>query len=106
MKESNLDKFNSKMNNQNLSIETSTTSEEDNDTGSSVSASSSSILFNSNSNLANKLLKSCDWLNELEELHYFPYNSCNSLTIYSYKYWKSQNKLLVSTKENNLKIIF
>lgn len=60
----------------------------------------------SSDNLANNLLKSCDWLNDLLELHYFAYNSCNSLTIYSYKYWSSQKKLLVSTKENNIKEIY
>ena len=47
--------------------------------------------------------KSNDWLNELRELHYMPYNSCNSLTIYSYKYWESQNRILIATKANNLK---
>lgn len=55
--------------------------------------------------LTNNLIKSCDWLNDLLELHYFAYNSCSSLTIYSYKYWSSQKKLLVSTKENNIKEI-
>ena len=44
-----------------------------------------------------------DWLNELRELHYVPYNSCNSLTIYSYKYWPSENRMLIATKANNLK---
>ena len=32
-----------------------------------------------------------------------PYNSCNSLTIYSYKYWLNENKFLIATKANNLK---
>jgi hypothetical protein len=50
--------------------------------------------------------KSLEWLNEIHELNYFPYNSCNSLTIYSYKYWQSENKLLVATKENNLKEVY
>ena len=49
------------------------------------------------------LNKSVEWLSSLRELNYFPYNSCNSLTVYSYKYWTSQNKLLFATKENNLK---
>jgi len=49
------------------------------------------------------LNKSVEWLSNLRELNYFPYNSCNSLTIYSYKYWTSQNRLLFATKENNLK---
>lgn len=57
-------------------------------------------------NLTNNLLKSCDWLNDLLELHYFAYNSCNSLTIYSYKYLTSQKKIFVATKENNVKEIF
>ncbi len=49
------------------------------------------------------LNKSVEWLSNLRELNYFPYNSCNSLTVYSYKYWTSQNRLLCATKENNLK---
>jgi hypothetical protein len=67
------------------------------------SCSSSSNSYTSN--LTNKLLKLTENLFDLQELNYFPYNSCNSLTIYSYKYWQSQNKLLVSTKENNIKEI-
>ena len=58
---------------------------------------------NSLAMLVNSMLKSTEWLNELRELHYVPYNSCNSLTIYSYKYWPNQNKFLVATKANNLK---
>ncbi|CAF0713111.1 unnamed protein product [Brachionus calyciflorus] len=54
----------------------------------------------------NNFLKSCSWLNDLIELHYFPYNSCNSLTIYSYKYWSNENKILVGTKENNVKEVY
>ena len=54
-------------------------------------------------NLTNSILKSTEWLNDLRELHYIPYYSCNSLTIYSYKYWLNQNKFLVATKANNLK---
>ena len=54
-------------------------------------------------NLASSMIKSVEWLGELKELHYVPYNSPNSLTIYSYTYWSSENKLLVTTKENNLK---
>ena len=54
-------------------------------------------------NLASHMLKSVEWLSELKELHYVPYNSPNSLTIYSHTYWPSENKLLVTTKENNLK---
>ena len=50
--------------------------------------------------------KQNDWLNDLLELHYFAYNSCNSLTIYSYNYWTSQRKLIIATKENNIKEIF
>ena len=69
-------------------------------TSPSLSESSAS---NSLAMLANSILKSTEWLNELRELHYVPYNSCNSLTIYSYKYWPSQNKFLVATKANNLK---
>ena len=57
-------------------------------------------------NLTNNLVKSCDWLYDLLELHYFAYNSCNSLTIYSYKYLPSLKKILVSTKENNIKEIY
>jgi hypothetical protein len=64
---------------------------------------SDSSTSNSLAMLANSILKSTEWLNELRELHYVPYNSCNSLTIYSYKYWPSQNKFLVATKANNLK---
>ena len=47
--------------------------------------------------------QSIEWFNELRELHYVPYNSCNSLTIYSYKYWFNENRFLVATKANNLK---
>lgn len=57
-------------------------------------------------NMTNNLVKSCEWLYDLLELHYFAYNSCNSLTIYSYKYLPSQKKILVSTKENNIKEIY
>lgn len=64
----------------------------------SDSSSSLSMIY-----LANSMLKASEWLNELSECHYVPYNSCNSLTIYSYKYWESQNKFLVATKANNLK---
>lgn len=53
--------------------------------------------------LAKKLVGSCEWLHSINELHYFSYNSCNSLTIYSYKFWPQKNSLLVSTKENNIK---
>jgi hypothetical protein len=49
------------------------------------------------------LNKSVEWLAHLRELNYFPYNSCNSLTVYSYKYWTNQNRLIFATKENNLK---
>ena len=66
----------------------------------------SSTSFSMAPDLNINLLKSCRWLNDLEELHYFPYNSCNSLTIYSYKYWEKEKKFLVATKENNLKEIF
>ena len=55
--------------------------------------------------LANNLFKSAENLLDLQELNYFPYNSCNSLTIYSYKYWQKLNKFLLTTKENNLKEI-
>lgn len=64
----------------------------------SDSISSPSLIY-----LANSMHKSSEWLNELREIHYVPYNSCNSLTIYSYKYWQSENKFLVATKANNLK---
>lgn len=50
--------------------------------------------------------KSIYWLYELIELHFFPYNSCNSLTIYSYKYWLNERKILVATKENNIKEVY
>ncbi len=53
--------------------------------------------------LAKSMQKASEWLNELSECHYVPYNSCNSLTIFSYKYWESQNKFLVATKANNFK---
>jgi hypothetical protein len=55
--------------------------------------------------LASQIQKSCEWLAFLNELHYFPYNSCNSLTIYSYTYWPKHRAFLVSTKENNVKEI-
>lgn len=64
----------------------------------SNSLSSLSLIY-----LANSMHKSSEWLDELREIHYVPYNSCNSLTVYSYKYWKSENKFLVATKANNLK---
>ena len=64
----------------------------------SDSSSSLSLIY-----LADWMLKSVEWLNELRELHYVPYNSCNSLTVYSYKYWQSERKILVATKANNLK---
>ena len=64
----------------------------------SDSSSSLSLIY-----LADSMLKSVEWLNELRELHYVPYNSCNSLTVYSYKYWPSEKKILVATKANNLK---
>lgn len=63
--------------------------------------STSSILNTSGSNLSK-----CCGLNDLQELNYFPYNSCTSLTIYSYKYWPAEKKFLVATKENNLKEIY
>ena len=64
----------------------------------SSSSTSLSLVY-----LKNSILKSAEWLNELRELHYVPYNSCNSLTIYSYKYWLNENKFLIATKANNLK---
>lgn len=64
----------------------------------SNSSASLSLIY-----LANSIAKSAEWLNDLRELHYIPYNSCNSLTIYSYKYWLSQNRFLVATKANSLK---
>lgn len=70
------------------------------------SKDSFSSIFSLTSDLNVNLTKSHRWLNDLEELHYFPYNSCNSLTIYSYKYWDKENKFLVATKENNLKEIY
>jgi hypothetical protein len=68
---------------------------------SNASSSTSSAL----NEVASQIQKSCEWLSFLNELHYFPYNSCNSLTIYSYKYWSKQRTFLVSTKENNVKEI-
>ena len=68
---------------------------------SSLSAASESSV--SVDDLAISLQKSCDWLHVLNELHYFAYNSINSLTIYSHKFWPSQRTFLVSTKENNVK---
>jgi hypothetical protein len=70
---------------------------------SSISSSQESLPFSSliTSHFTNNSLNIFD----LQELNYFPYNSCNSLTIYSYKYWKTQNSFLLSTKENNLKEI-
>ena len=62
--------------------------------------------FTSINNTTNNLLKNCDWLNDLLELHYFAYNSCNSLTIYSHKFWHNSRKLVVATKENNIKEVF
>jgi hypothetical protein len=70
------------------------------------SLDSFSSLFSLAPDLNLNLVKSHRWLNDLEELHYFPYNSCNSLTIYSYKYWEKENKFLVATKENNLKEVY
>ena len=55
--------------------------------------------------ITSKIQKSCELLSFLNELNYFPYNSCNSLTIYAFKYWPSKRKFLVVTKENNLKEI-
>lgn len=66
----------------------------------------SSFTSINNTNLTNNLLKNCDWLNDLLELHYFAYNSCNSLTIYSHKFWQNSRKLVVATKENNIKEVF
>ena len=95
--------------------ESTSTSQDHHHPSSSLSASSNesksppqSCASSSNSytsTLTNKLIKLTENLFDLQELNYFPYNSCNSLTIYSYKYWQSQNKLLVSTKENNVKEI-
>lgn len=84
----------------------SLSSESSNSENSIRSKNSSTASLANSSNLANEMQKSCETLNDLIELHYFPYNSCNSLTIYSYKYWSSQKKFLVATKENNLKEIF
>ena len=64
----------------------------------SDSSASLSLIY-----LTNSILKSTEWLNDLRELHYIPYNSCNSLTIYSYKYWLNSNRFLVATKANSLK---
>lgn len=68
------------------------------------SSKSNSVNSLSHMYLVNSMLKSFEWLNELREIHYVPYNSCNSLTIYSYKYWINENKFLVATKANNLKV--
>lgn len=66
----------------------------------------SSFTSINNTTTNNNLLKNCDWLNDLLELHYFAYNSCNSLTIYSHKFWHNSRKLVVATKENNIKEVF
>ena len=42
--------------------------------------------------------------NSLKEIHYVPYNTSNSLTIYSYTRWR--NRVLVTTKENFVKEIY
>lgn len=42
-------------------------------------------------------------LNELKELNYFAFSSSSSLTLYSFCLWKSEQKILVATKENNIK---
>jgi hypothetical protein len=61
---------------------------------------------NSSNTLTQSLIKCSGWLYDLLELHYFAYNSCNSLTIYSHKFWNTRKRLLVATKENNLKEIY
>ncbi len=55
--------------------------------------------------LAGYLNKSTEFLNELKELQYIPYNSPNSLTVYSYKFYERERKLFLATKENILKEI-
>jgi hypothetical protein len=70
------------------------------------SKSKTSSFTSINNTTNNNLLKNCDWLNDLLELHYFAYNSCNSLTIYSHKFWHNSRKLVVATKENNIKEVF
>lgn len=73
--------------------------------GSLKSKNSSSISLE-NDSISNNIQKSLSWLFDLIELHFFPYNSCNSLTIYSYKYWLSERKIVVATKENNVKEVY
>lgn len=90
------------MKNDNTSLSSSISLSTDPESKSKTSSFSSINM----TSLTNTLAKSCDWLYELLELHYFAYNSCNSLTIYSYKYLPSQKKIIVSTKENNIKEIY
>lgn len=90
------------MKNDNASLSSSISLSTDPESKSKTSSISSINM----TSLTNTLAKSCDWLYELLELHYFAYNSCNSLTIYSYKYLPSQKKIILSTKENNIKEIY
>lgn len=90
------------MKNDNASLSSSISVSTDPESKSKTSSFSSINM----TSLTNNLVKSCDWLYDLLELHYFAYNSCNSLTIYSYKYLPSLKKILVSTKENNIKEIY
>lgn len=72
----------------------------------SLKSKNSSTTSLENANLSINIQKSFSWLFDLIELHFFPYNSCNSLTIYSYKYWPSERKIVVATKENNVKEVY
>ncbi len=47
-----------------------------------------------------------NFLNKLREVHYVPYSTSNSLTIYSYVLWAKMNRVLVATKELNFKEIY
>jgi hypothetical protein len=81
---------------------TSDTSSSRKSTGPQFSPPSQSSA-NAANELSSKIQRSCEWLTTLNELHYFPYNSCNALTIYSYAYWPAHHSFLISTKENNVK---
>ena len=74
-----------------------------------LSANSNTILtfnsdFDASQSLSSQSSRQSLIQNHLKEIHYIPYNTSNSLTIYSYSLWK--NHVLVSTKENYLKKIY
>jgi hypothetical protein len=71
---------------------------------SDIEASPSSSSQSLSSSLAQHL--QFNLLNKLREVHYVPYSTSNSLTIYSYVLWTKQNQVLVATKEQNFKEIY